>query len=205
MEAADNHLLDRAICGERDAMAELLRRHGPAARQSLAGKIPRRWRSVLSEDDIMQQTYVDAVLGIGEFNSRCEDSFAGWLARIALNNLRDALKTLQAGIHGGDRHRAEPGAGEEYLAFLGRLLADTGGSPSHISCRDEAIAALMRAVPQLSEPQACAVIMCDLEGLPADDAAHVLNRSPGAVHMLRHRGRQRLHEIMGNTSRFFSK
>ena len=82
--------LDRAIAGDRGALAALLKRHGPSVRRSLAGQIPRRHQSLLSEDDVMQQTYADATANIRQFRSRDnEEAFAGWLRTIAQHNVSD--------------------------------------------------------------------------------------------------------------------
>ena len=59
MEVTENHLISLATHGDREALATLLRRHDPAVRQCLAGRIPRRWQSVLSEDDVIQLRLAD--------------------------------------------------------------------------------------------------------------------------------------------------
>jgi DNA-directed RNA polymerase specialized sigma24 family protein len=82
MTQTDDELLERARAGSNEALAELLERHGPAVRAGLRGMIPARWRSLLSEDDVMQQTYADAALGLDRFESR--DAFQGWLAAQAI-------------------------------------------------------------------------------------------------------------------------
>lgn len=45
---------------------EMLARHGAVVQQMVARRIPRRWRSVLSPEDVMQQTYMDAVRSIDQ-------------------------------------------------------------------------------------------------------------------------------------------
>jgi len=204
MEAPTDNLLCRAARGDQGALVALLERHGPSARRSLAGQVPKRWRSVLSEDDVMQQTFADAVGHICEFESENESAFAHWLTTIAKRTLLNAIKMLEAEKRGGTRKRLEQPASEESFVALWELLATTGSTPSMCVARREAQGALASAIEQLPEAYARVVQMYDLEGWPVHEVARALQRSPGAVFMLRARAHQRLHEIMGRTSEFFS-
>ncbi len=203
MEASGDNLVEKAAGGDRDALVELLKRCGPAARRGLAGRIPKRWQGVLSEDDVMQQTYANAAAGMHEFNSSSEGSFARWLATVARRNLRDAVKMLEAQKRGGDRRAVHGAATDESFVALYEVLTGTGTTPSRQVARDEAKTALKRAIDQLPEIYARVVVMYDLEGRPVQEVADALERTPGAVFMLRTRAHQRLHEIMGRTSEFF--
>ena len=205
MKASDENLLERAVRGERDALVALLKRHGPAARQAVRGRISRRWQSVLCEDDVVQQTYADAVARIQQFDSASEKAFAAWLATIAKRNLSDAVKMLEREKRGGDRRRIEPRDGDGSLLGLCDLLAGTGTTPSGHAARAEARTALQSAIDELPEAYALVVRMYDLEHRPVRQVADALDRSPGAVFMLRARALERLHEIMGATSKYFGR
>ena len=54
----------RAVQGDRTSLASVLRRLGPAVRRTVAGKIPSRWGSVSSEDDVMQRTDADTARAV---------------------------------------------------------------------------------------------------------------------------------------------
>jgi len=204
MGAGSDNLVEQATHGDREALVALLQCHGPAVRASLAGRIPKRWQAVLSEDDVMQQTYANAVAKIRQFTSGSESSFAGWLETTARRNLRDALKLLQAEKRGGNQRRVQPGGPDDSIMALYEVLSSTGTSPSGCAARDEALTALRRAIQQLPEAYGHVVMLYDLEGRPVEEVAAALKRSPGAVFMLRARAHERLHEIMGRTSNFFS-
>ena len=64
-----------AVRGDRKALADLLERHASAIRRQVASKIPSRHRSILSEDDVMQQIYTDAFASIRTFVPEGENSF----------------------------------------------------------------------------------------------------------------------------------
>ena len=67
MAQTDEELLVQAIRGDEEALSELLARHGLWIRSRLASKIPAHFQSVLSEDDVLQVTYLDAFLNIVRF------------------------------------------------------------------------------------------------------------------------------------------
>jgi RNA polymerase sigma factor (sigma-70 family) len=204
MAGSDLELVARAKAGDRGAIAALFEQHGPTARQAVAGHIPRRWQSVLSEDDVMQQTYMDAALSIKKFEPRGDGSMGAWMARLATCNLQDALKALKAVKRGGDRRRVEHGPGSSSALALHELLATTSSTPSRHAARDEAGQTLKRAVNRLPRGYRRVIQLYDLESKPIEQVAAELDRSQGAVYMLRARAHDRLREILGSPSRFFT-
>src|SRR5438874_4374691 len=103
MPEVQDELLAKATAGDAGALADLLTRDGAAARRALHDAIPIKWQSVLSMDDVMQQTYAEAVVSIGRFENRGDGSFAGWLTQLARCTLIDALRMLEADKRGGGR------------------------------------------------------------------------------------------------------
>jgi len=205
MSTDGENLLERAVGGDRDALAQLLERHGPTARHKLGGKIPRRWRPVLSEDDVMQQTYADAIVKVRQVRAESEAAFAAWLAVMARHNLHDALKMLEAHKRGGEHRRIELCGPDDTRVGMSELAPDTATTASGQAARSEAHLALERAVARLPQPYAHVVRMYALEGRPVDEVAAALQRSPGAGFKLRARAHERMRELLGNTSHFFTR
>ena len=189
----------------RHRLSEILKEHSAELRRRLAGKIPRRWRSALSVDDVMQQTYTDAFLNIDRFVPRGERAFAAWLFRIADRRLIDALRMLEADKRGTDHRRVQPKIHEDSILALYEMLGAAGTTPSQHAARNETRGLLDRAIQQLPEVYRQAVQMYDLDGQPIDEVAQLLGRSPGAVHMVRARAHERLRELMGSDSKYFTK
>jgi RNA polymerase sigma-70 factor (ECF subfamily) len=203
MDLGVDNLLSRAVQGDQDALVTLLNRHGPAVRPDLIGRIPRHHQAVLSEDDIMQQTYADAATHIREFVGDSEVPFLAWLKTIARRNLRDALKALDTEKRGGNHHQAVARTWDESAVALCELLRSPGTSPTAGTARNDRIAALRRAILQLPEAYARVIQLYDLENRSVEEVAAAVQRSTGAVFMLRARAHERLHEMMGRTSNFF--
>ncbi len=200
--SADNELLSRAVAGDRAALAELLNQSGAALRRKLQGQIARRWQSLLSEDDVLQETYAEAFLDITTFRPESEASFAAWLSSIAQNNLRDAIKGLEAEKRGGQRRRIQVTNADQSLSDLFALLADSGTSPTAHARRLELCQHLQRAIAQLPTAYAHVVQRYDLEGQSADELSTSLGCSTGAVYMRRARAHRTLRAILESFSKF---
>src|SRR5262245_21317184 len=105
MAMEDGVLLSRAVEGDGEALSELLLRFGPQVRAGLMGRINPKWQATLDEDDVMQASYLDAFIKIGQFRPAGVASFVGWLTQIAENNLRDAIRGLEANKRPDPAHR----------------------------------------------------------------------------------------------------
>ena len=205
MGSSGEDLLGEAVRGNGHALAQLLEEHTPAIRGRLTGKIPRRWQSVLSVDDVLQQTYTDAFLYVGRFDPAGKASFSTWLTSLARYNLADALKMLEAEKRGGGRRRVSPESRQDSFVALYELVSATGTTPSRHVARGEACEALEEAIQHLPEAHRQVVKMYDLEGRPVAEVAAALRRSPGAVYMIRARAHRRLGEVMGSESKYFTR
>jgi RNA polymerase sigma factor (sigma-70 family) len=197
MSADRQALLREAIDGNETALACLLQEHDAALRRCVVGKIPQRWRAILSEDDILQQTYTDVFLNIREFEPAGQGAFLKWVTRIAENNLRTSLRALGAEKRGGRWRRVGPARGTDPVVFLTRLLADTAAeTPSANLRRTEALQLLESAIRRLPEHYQQVVRLCDLEAHRVEDVAGLLGRSVGAIYLLRNRAHRRLRRLL---------
>ncbi|MCK4343523.1 MAG: sigma-70 family RNA polymerase sigma factor [Phycisphaerae bacterium] len=204
MSASEDGLLDRAIGGDREALAQLLERYGPLVRRRLEGQIPQRWQAVLSSDDVMQETYIDAFLDVSRFEPRGEGSFTAWLMTLAKRNLLDALRMLEAEKRGKHRRALTPRTTEASLTALVEQLGCTNTTPSRQAARKEAGDCLQKAVAQLPSAYRTVVEMYDLQGRSVEEVAAALQRSPGAIFMLRARAHRQVGVLMGTASRYLS-
>lgn len=204
MSTSETNLLDLAVGGDSDALARLLEQDGPEVRRRLTGEIPARWQAVLSADDVMQETYIDAFLDVSHFHPRGAGSFLAWLTTLAKRNLLDALRMLEAEKRGRGARRIEARSAAQSLLALHEQLGCTRSTPSGHAARNEARACLRQAIERLPPGYRRVVEMYDLEGLPVGDVAVALQRSPGAVFMLRSRAHRCLLEAMGTASLYLS-
>lgn len=196
-------LVRQAIAGDADAMTRLLNLYGPEVERSLS--ISREWRSVLEPADVMQVTYFEAFLRISSFDPDRSEPFRHWLQRIAENNLRDAIRGLQRQKRPQPRNRVDVSGSEEGpVDGLFSLLGATTSTPSRHASREERSTHLQAVLDALPDDYGRAVRLYDLQGLPIEEVARQMGRSPAAVHMLRARSHDQLRELLGAESRWFS-
>lgn len=192
--------------GNTQALTALLRELGPVVRSRIAPKINAHWRAVLDEDDVMQTTYLEAVLRINKFTTGGSREFLAWLTRLAENNLIDAIRALESAKRPDPRRRVSGGPAspeESAIAFIDMLSA-SGSTPSRIVGRGEAAGLLELALQRLPPDYERVVRLYDLSGNPAATVAAELGRSEGAIYMLRARAHDLLRDLLGSDSKFFS-
>ena len=191
-----------AVSGDASAMAELLGEHGPDVERTLS--IGREWRSVLEPSDVMQVTYLEAFLEIRKYDPERSQPFRAWLQRIAENNLRDALRGLKRQKRPQPANRvAVPAAGADSTFDLYSQLGVTTTTPSRYATRQERLTCLNAALEALPDDYGQVVRLYDLQGLPIAEVAQQMNRSTGAIHMLRARAHDRLRQLLSADSGMF--
>lgn len=200
--------VDRIVAlarGDREALVALLERHGPAVHARISARIPERYASLVVADDVMQVTYLEAFLRMQQFAGNSEAAFHRWLESMADHNRIDALRELSR-TKRPEAHGRAPSSGEGHseLDLLDRLGFESR-TPSRDVARAEASALLGEALSRLPADYAAVIRAYDLEQRPVAEVATRLQRSRGAVHMLRLRAHERLREVLGSESRFFSK
>lgn len=208
MTSGDDQLLPRAVAGDQAALAALLERHGAVVRATLQRSYHRRLKGEVDLDDVMQVTYLEAFLRIGAFtwpsSGGGSGAFSAWLRRIAENNIRDAIRKSDA----ADRRRSPVGhaamAAADSCRGLVELVADEQ-SPIRLAGRGETERLLEAALRELPPDYERVLRLYDLEGRTGPEVARVMGRSHGAIKMLVARARDRLGELLGSGSKFFSR
>jgi len=191
--------VQQAAAGDKDALSNLLEAHGPGVEAALV--ISQKWQGALDAADVMQVTYLEAFSQIGRFDLTRADAFPAWLRRIAENNLRDAIRSLEARKNAPPRPMLDAHGSDSSLALLD-VLTSGAGTPSRTVRTEEARDRLHQALARLPSDYARAVRHYDLEGKPIEEVAALLGRSAGAVYMLRQRAHDRLRTLLGNPASF---
>lgn len=196
-------LLERARGGERAALAELLEAVGPRVRTRIDPKISAAIRTLLDTDDVMQVTYMEVVLRLNAFSGGGFNGFIAWVGRLAENNLIDAIRSLEAAKRFDPRKKVSPTSNESPSAFINLLGVNTA-TPSRLVAMDEGVGVLELALRALPPDYERVVRGYDLAGKHMSEIAADMKRSEGAAYMLRARAHDRLKEILGSDSKFFS-
>ncbi|RMF72428.1 MAG: sigma-70 family RNA polymerase sigma factor [Planctomycetota bacterium] len=203
-ESRARRLIRAAVDGDGDALEALLEQFGPVAAHRIAAEIGAQWRSALDVDDIMQVTYLEAFLEVRTFEGGTSRSFAAWLMRIARNNLRDAIRGLEAAKRPHSHQRVKLPSSDDSYAALAELVTSSGATPSRCVARDEARARLEAALDRLPADYANVLRMHDLQGRRMAEIARRMHRSRGGLYAMRARALQRLRDLLGSGSKYFS-
>ena len=167
---SDSDLISRVLIkDDRNAFAELVRRHQSALRASLrkmtGGQIE-------LADDIAQETFILAWKNIKSF--RYEAKFSTWLYRIAFNALQSEVRKKHEVLLGDEKMpEPEPVEAESHQTGMRRDLA--------------------RAMEGLSDQERAAITQCYYNDLSHDEAAFVIGIPLGTVktHILKAKEKMR--------------
>lgn len=195
--------LQLARTGDDEALARLLQHFGPLIRAEL--DISPKWQAEVDADDVMQVTYLDVFLRIGSCAALHEGAFKAWLLQIARNNLLDAIRGLEAERRPPPERRVRVDGDGDACAQLFELLGATTSTPSRVVSRAELKSLVDQGLERLPPDYARIIRLMDLDGCTGPQAAERTGRSRAAVHMLLGRARDRLRELLGTGTKFFSR
>jgi RNA polymerase sigma-70 factor (ECF subfamily) len=85
-------LLERVRRGDRDALDRLYERCLPALRRWARGRLPAAARGMLDTQDLVQDTVVNSLRHLDQFESRHEGALQAYLRQAVLNRIRDEAR-----------------------------------------------------------------------------------------------------------------
>lgn len=177
----------------------------PRLRQYLATKIPTRLQGVISAEDVLQEVWLAAFQGLGNFRQDGPDALDRWLTCIAHRKLLKAIKTAQRVKRGG-REVILQGNGNRVSSMLDLFVrvASPVRTPSSEAAAAEAADAVQIALASLPEARRRAIWMRHIEGKPCDEIATAMGKTKPAVNSLLFHGLQQLRDRLGDPARFLS-
>jgi RNA polymerase sigma-70 factor, ECF subfamily len=85
-------LLDRIRAGDREALEALVARYAPRLRRWVQGRVPAWAREAADTDDIVQDTLVDSLHRLPEFDHRNEGALQAYFRQAVLNRVRTQFR-----------------------------------------------------------------------------------------------------------------
>lgn len=135
-------------------------------------------------EDLVQETYLRAFAG---FDGHRGGDMRSWLVAICLNTARSNWRRARRRV--AEVYEAEVDAGAARYPSTDRDPADAA-----VAALDQA--AVTGALAELPEHYRTAIVLVDLGGLTAQEAAAALGCPRGTVLARVHRGRRRLAEVL---------
>jgi RNA polymerase sigma-70 factor (ECF subfamily) len=177
-------LLNEAKRGDAAAQGVLLRRFQSWLQVLARMQLENHLRAKVEPSDIVQQTMLDAVQGLPQFRGSTEPELIAWLRQVLARVLAHEIRRHGAQKRDVSLEISLDADLAESSQRLGAMLAGTGPSPSQQVARREMDVQLADALERLPEDYRKVLILRHLEGLPHDQIAMRMNRTPGAVRML---------------------
>jgi RNA polymerase sigma-70 factor, ECF subfamily len=171
---SDAECVRRLQRGETNAFEILVRRH----EKTIFNLVYRMLGDYDEAAEISQEVFLSAFRAVGQF--RGESNFSTWLYRIALNHAstrRKSLGTRQQKIV--SMEKADP-------------LSDPLPGPPELFEKQEVRERVQLALKQLDPEDAAVILLRDLQDVPYDEVARVLEIPVGTVKSRLHRARQAL-------------
>jgi RNA polymerase sigma-70 factor, ECF subfamily len=185
-------ILARARAGDEKAFSELTDRY----RRELQLHIYRIVGSVQDAEDLLQETLLAAWRGLERFEGRA--SVRAWLYRIATNRSLDALRASRrrpedmlrmTGVPEPTR-RAEPIWLEPFPDVLLDAVPDEAPGPeARYEAREAVGLAFVVGLQHLPPQQRAVLVLRDVLGFRAGEAAEMLETTEASVNSLLHRAR----------------
>jgi RNA polymerase sigma-70 factor (ECF subfamily) len=148
-------------------------------------RMSKELRSKLESMDIVQDTLVQALHGLGDFTYKNEGDFVRWLSKIAENELRGSLRKLHADkrdirkVVRFDYNR--PTTEGQYAGMPPPVDATT---PSVIMSKRDELARLEKAIDSLKPEYREVVVQTKIDGLSYNEMGKRLGKSDDAVRKL---------------------
>ena len=178
-------LLEQARAGDRAAFERVASECKDRLEGFVKARLGSHLRSVVEVEDVIQETYAQAIASISRFEWRGEGSFLRWLNRIAEHAILNLAK----------KQRARGGA----VLFVEREMPGRDPAPSKAMRREERRDRLQRALSELKPDYREAIELVRIQGLQVKEAAARMNRTPKAVMHLLARGLKELKTAFGDT------
>lgn len=191
-------LLTLARSGDESALADLLSSQYDRLTRKIASQLPFDMRQSISEEDILQDTFISVFQSFGSLNCCSAEAFLAWLDSVVRNQLIDAIRRSKSKKRGGDYRRRDnakrPSTGS--VVQLVALLFGNELTPSLNVARTEAMQALVNAIDELPSEQGLAVRLRCLDGYSISAVALEMQRSEDSIRNLIYRGKENLRKTM---------
>ena len=176
-------LIEKAQRGDRDTFRLLIAECREALETYARKRIGAHLRTEVEVDDVIQETYAQALTSIDRFQWAGEGSFLRWLRGIAEHAILNLAR----------RQRSDP------ILFVEHDKPCAGPSPSQSVRRGERLDRLQEALDSLPPDYREAVLLVRIEGVQIKEAAKRMKRTPKAVKHLLARALGHLKDAFGDT------
>jgi RNA polymerase sigma-70 factor (ECF subfamily) len=194
-------LIPAARQGDPCARAELIGHYRSYLRLLARLEVRPLLQAKFDESDLVQETCLQAIQSMDQFEGSDEAQLTNWLRRILANKgawmARKYLGTEKRDVRLEQRLQTNLDQSSRNLATM---LSMGGSSPSKSAIRRERSVRLAEAIAEVQGAQREVLIMHGLEGTSVADVAKSMGRTEESTWKLWARGLQSLRKIVGDLS-----
>src|SRR5262245_12434857 len=184
--------------GQGEALAEILEAYRNYLRLIASTCFERELRGKADPSDVVQEALVKVHQNFHQFRGATERELLGWMRAIVARLLTDLHRRFLTGPeHAVGRERSIEEVLTRSSLILEGAFAARDDSPSARASNRERSVVLADALAQLDPDDREVITLRTLLGLPWDDVAARMDRSPDAVRMLWTRSVRRLGDVLG--------
>jgi RNA polymerase sigma-70 factor (ECF subfamily) len=198
-QADPERLLAEARQGHGEALGALLELYRNYLYLLARTQIDLHLQGRVAPSDLVQETFLRACRHFDQFRGHSERELLAWLRRILV---RSMARLVEQQVHARKRDVRREVSLERRLALLDHssarfeaVLASQSASPSAQAQRRELAALVADQLSRLPAHYRDVIVWRNLEGLPFDEVARRLGRTPGAVRILWLRALEKLRQM----------
>jgi RNA polymerase sigma-70 factor (ECF subfamily) len=181
-------LLAAARRGQSDALGALLELYRNYLHLLARTQIDLHLQGRVAPSDVVQETFLQACRQFGQFRGGSDKELLAWLRQILVHHLARLVEKQVRAQKRDVRREVSLERCRSMLdhssAQLEAALVHHGSSPSAQAQRRELAALVADQLARLPAPYREVIVLRNLEGLPFDEVARRMGRTPGAVRIL---------------------
>lgn len=158
----------------------------------------KRLQPKLDASDLVQQTLLQAQQAQDQFRGETDVELGAWLRKILARVLAHAQRDLGRDKRDHNRERSLEQLIEDSSRRLGDWAVGSDTGPAQKAESNERARRVAEAIEQLNDAQRDAIVLHFWQGYSVEKVAQELDRSPGAVAGLLHRGLKKLRAALGD-------
>lgn len=177
-----HQLVSSAQKGDRFAIEQLCNVYAERIRRIVRLRVGPELRVQLESMDLVQDALIAAVTGLNDFRDNNDGDFMRWLVKITENRIRDRFDHIHAAKRDIRRQvRLEDDQNESSSGKPHKCAPIVTTTPSVMLARREELDRLERAMDRLADDYRQVLLLAKIEGLPHEQIAERMERSPAAV------------------------
>ena len=172
-----------AQAGDEAALNDLFRRYLPRVTRLVAARLGEQWAELANEEDLVQESFVDALKALRDGKLSSNADFCNWMATCVQNNIRDQFRRAHASKRDRNMVRRQADLSESFLTDT--ILDADMPTPSQFALAHETEARLEEVLRGLGSVYREVISLrayCGMSyreiaetmGLPSENTANVL-------------------------------